>query len=140
MIGEWTNHVWQSTLFVVAAGTLTIAFRKNRAKVRYWLWLSASFKFLIPLSLLMSVGSHLEWAPAAKRIATRAVSSPMVQITQPFPDTWSLAPAKPGAIDWAPIVILGVWALGFVAIALVRLRGWLRIRAALRSSTPLEIP
>jgi uncharacterized protein (TIGR03435 family) len=140
MIGEWTNHVWQSTLFAIAAGALTTAFRKNRAKVRYWLWLSASFKFLIPLSLLMSVGSHLEWAPAATRIATRAVSFPMVQITEPFPDTWSFAPPKPGAIAWAPIAIIGVWAFGFLAIALIRLRGWLQIRAAVRSSTPLEIP
>ncbi len=64
MIGELTNHLWQSTLFAVAAGLLTVAFRKNRAQVRYWLWLSASLKFLIPFSLLMSLGSHLEWAPA----------------------------------------------------------------------------
>src|ERR1700730_18247436 len=115
MIGEWTNHVWQSTLFAFATGALTIAFRQNRAKVRYWLWLSASFKFLIPLSLLMSVGSHLEWAPAAKRLETRTASFPIVQIAQPFPDTWSSAPVKPGAIDWAPITIVGMWAFGFLA-------------------------
>ncbi len=45
MIAELTNHLWQSTLFAVAAGLLTVAFRKNRAQVRYWLWFSASFKF-----------------------------------------------------------------------------------------------
>jgi bla regulator protein blaR1 len=140
MIGEWTNHLWQSTLFAVTAGLLTAVFRKNRAKVRYWLWLTASFKFLIPLSLLMSLGSHLEWAPAAKKIAPRAVSVTMVQITQPFPDTWSFAPPTPGATHWVPIAILGVWACGFVAIALIRLRGWLRIRAAVRSSTLLKLP
>ena len=40
-----TNHLWQSTIFAVAAGLLTFVFRKNRARVRYWLWLSAPLKF-----------------------------------------------------------------------------------------------
>ena len=79
---QWSNHLWQSTLFAIAAGVLTLAFRKNRAKVRYWLWLAASFKFLIPLALLMSLGSRLEWAPAAKKIATQAGSFAMVQMAQ----------------------------------------------------------
>jgi len=38
MTGAITNHVWQSTLFAVAAGLLTLVFRRNRAQVRYWLW------------------------------------------------------------------------------------------------------
>lgn len=37
MIGQWTNHLWQSTLFAVAAALLTLAFGKNRAQVRYCL-------------------------------------------------------------------------------------------------------
>jgi len=44
MIGPLTNHLWQSTVFAVAAGLLTIALRKNRAQVRYWVWFSASSK------------------------------------------------------------------------------------------------
>jgi hypothetical protein len=42
------NHLWQSTMFAAVAGLLTLALRKNRAQMRYWLWLSASVKFLIP--------------------------------------------------------------------------------------------
>ncbi len=45
------NHLWQSTLFAVAAGLLTLALRKNHARARYWLWLAASLKFLVPFSL-----------------------------------------------------------------------------------------
>ena len=56
------NHLWQSTLFVVAAGLLTLILRKNHARARYWLWLAASVKFLIPFSLLVSIGSHLAWS------------------------------------------------------------------------------
>jgi hypothetical protein len=31
-------------MIAIVAGLLTVAFRKNRAEVRYWLWFSASFK------------------------------------------------------------------------------------------------
>jgi bla regulator protein blaR1 len=135
-----TNHLWQSTIFAVVAGLLTVVFRKNRAQVRYWLWLSASLKFLIPFSLLISLGSHLEWAPAARTIAAPVVSSTMVQFSQPFPETVSFVHSTAGTLDWVPMMILGVWACGFAAIARMRLRGWLRVRAAMRSSSPLEIP
>ena len=56
------NHLWQSTLFASIAGLLTLALRKNHARVRYWLWLAASLKFLIPFSLLVGIGSHLAWS------------------------------------------------------------------------------
>ena len=140
MIGELTNHLWQSTWFAVVAGILTVAFRQNRAQVRYWLWLSASFKFFVPFSLLMSLGSRLSWAPAAKRIAAPAISIAMVQITQPFPNTASFVPSTPGGTDWTPVALLAMWACGFGAIILIRLQGWRRIRAAVRSSTPIDIP
>ena len=54
------NHLWQSTLFVVVAGLLTLALSNNRAQIRYCLWLAASVKFLVPFSLLMMVGSLFE--------------------------------------------------------------------------------
>jgi hypothetical protein len=95
MIGELTNHLWQSTAFALLAGLLAVALRKNRAQVRYGLWLSASLKFLLPFSLLIGLGSRLEWAPAddsfAAQIATSSISYAMEQITQPFPDVWSAA-------------------------------------------------
>src|SRR6267154_463342 len=107
MIGALTNHVWQSTLFAVAAGLLTAAFRNNRAEIRYWLWLSASFKFFIPFSLLMNVGSHLEWVPAAKKISTPAVSFAIEQIAQPFPDSVSFVSSTSATNNWAPLRFSG---------------------------------
>ncbi len=113
MIGELTNHVWQSTVFAVVAGLMTAAFRKNRAQVRYWLWLSASFKFLLPFSLLMSLGNRLEWTPATHAMpVTSAITLSMVQMSQPFPDTLALAPSTPAARDWARhrnLRRVGVW-------------------------------
>jgi bla regulator protein BlaR1 len=144
MIGEGTNHLWHSTWFAAAAGLLTVAFRKNRAQVRYWLWFSASFKFFVPWALLISLGSRLGWAPAARKIATQiaapAVSFTMERITQPFSGILSPAPSPSGPADWAPIAILGVWVCGFAGVALLRLRGWLRIRDAVRASTAVDIP
>ena len=143
MIGELTNHLWQSTIFAAVAGLLAVAFRKNRAQVRYWLWLSASLKFLIPFSLLISLGNTLRDTLAAGEIATKivppAVPRTMVQISQPFPDTLMFAPSAPNTTSWIPLAILGIWACGFAAIALMRFRGWLGLRAAVRASTPIDI-
>src|SRR5437879_4850150 len=101
MIRELTNHLWQSTWFALAAGLLTLAFRRNRAQVRYWLWLSASFKFFVPFALLISLGSHLrlEQTPAAKYAAAPAASYTMVQISEPFPAGLPAVPATPRTTD-----------------------------------------
>ena len=59
MIAALTNHLWQSTLFVLAAGVVAAALRKNGAHVRHRVWLIASLKFLVPFSVLMSLGGAL---------------------------------------------------------------------------------
>ena len=65
MIDLLIDHLWQSTVCVLAAALLTQAFRKNGARVRFLIWLAASVKFLIPFSLLVGVGDYLrrETAP-----------------------------------------------------------------------------
>jgi beta-lactamase regulating signal transducer with metallopeptidase domain len=141
MIGQLTNHLWQSTLLAIVAALLTVAFRKNRAAVRYGLWFTASLKFFIPFSLLMGLGSYLGWAPVAKRVAAPAFSFTMVQITQPFPNALpSLPSTTRTTVDMVPLAILAVWACGFVAIVLMRFRGWRGVQAAVRSGTPIDIP
>jgi len=100
MIGDLSNHLWQSTVFVLVVALLTLVFRNNRAQIRYWLWLSASLKFLIPFSLLMGLGSYVSSAPSVQKIAASSISSTMVEISRPFPETLALAPATPGTRDW----------------------------------------
>jgi bla regulator protein BlaR1 len=135
-----TNHLWQSTLFAAAAGLLTVALRRNRAQVRFWLWFSASFKFLIPFSLLMNLGSHLHWEHVAETISARPIPLAVRQIAEPFTDSAPFMDAAPGNTGWLLITIAAVWACGFTAIALTRLRNWQRIRAAVRSAVPVRIP
>src|SRR5260370_3976118 len=111
VLGTLANHLWQSTVFAAAAGLFAVAFRKNRAHVRFELWLCASLKFLVPFSLLMSLGSRWDLSPAAKRAAPPTVSAAMLQISQPFGEL-RLEPGAPSAArtrDWLPIAILGRW-------------------------------
>ena len=147
MINELMTHLWQSTMFAASAGFLTLAFRKNRAKVRFWLWLSASVKFFIPFALLMNIGSHVKWTPAAQQmasqIATPAVTFAVEYVAQPFSGTLTLPSSAAQAsrgIDWVLSAVVGTWACGFVCIAFIRLKLWRRIRSAMLASTPLEIP
>jgi beta-lactamase regulating signal transducer with metallopeptidase domain/biotin carboxyl carrier protein len=133
------NHLWQSTVFAVAAGVLTFVFRKNRAHVRYWLWSGASVKFLVPFTLLMSAGGHLQRARTIPRNVMPAFASTVSLLAEPFPGISSAEPMRQSGAEWVFITIAGVWACGFAAVACMRLRGWLRIQAALRSSMPLEL-
>src|SRR5262249_49268935 len=57
MIAPLTNHLWQSTVFCLAVALTAFLLRPNRAHVRYALWFAASVKFLVPFSLLVSLGA-----------------------------------------------------------------------------------
>jgi hypothetical protein len=113
------NHLWQSTLFAAAAGLLTLAFRNNRAPVRYWLWLAASVKFLIPFSLLVGIGSQLDWRTAPAPTPTQ-LSFVMQQIGQPFepPAPGPGLVALPPPPSRLPAILFGVWLCGFMTGAL----------------------
>jgi hypothetical protein len=88
MVSMVVNHLWQSTLFAVAAGLLTAIFRNNGAHIRHWLWLSASIKFLLPFSVLIVLGSQL--ASHTAPVSATSASTPeqwsalMERITQPM--------------------------------------------------------
>ena len=143
MMGELTNHLWQSTVFAVAAGLLTLAFRRNRAGVRYGIWFAASCKFLLPFALLIGAGSQLGWRPAARRVAAPvampAVSFTMSQIAQPFSGTATPALEGRANRDWWAMAIPAVWVAGVAFLAVLRFRDWLRVRAAVRASMPLDL-
>lgn len=133
------NHLWQATVFAVVVGLLTLAFRKNRARVRYWLWLSASVKFLVPFALLLSLGGFLGRSPAAKSLPVPAIPDAVVRVAEPFPVHAATAPPAQTPVHWVLFILVSMWMCGFLGVTLSRIRAWLRIRVALRSSTPLEI-
>lgn len=134
------NHLWQSTLCAAAAWLLTLTLQKNRAAVRYSIWLAASAKFLIPFSLLVAAGSQLGWR-TAPALAQPQFSFVLDEIGRPFSASAPapmLAQAAPTHI-LLPSVLISVWLCGFLAVAFSRLRWWRLIRAAVRQATPLDI-
>jgi beta-lactamase regulating signal transducer with metallopeptidase domain len=135
------NHLWQSSCFLFLAGLLAYALRKNSAKVRYWVWLSASLKFLIPFSLLVNVGSLIPQPDRqAVSLTTPVFNNTLVQIAEPFSPAPERIVPTGAPRHWLPIAIGAVWFLGVVAIALMRCRSWLRVRAILRVGTPIDLP
>jgi bla regulator protein BlaR1 len=138
------NHLWQSTLFAGVVGLLTLALRKNRARVRHGLWLAASCKFLIPLSVLIALGGHIA-RRTAPETAHSNVSVVMNQVSQPFTApmvSWPLLATAADAAGLLPAVLSGIWACGFIGITCSWWVRWRRIRAAVRAGSPLylEIP
>ncbi|HEY6347107.1 MAG TPA: M56 family metallopeptidase [Bryobacteraceae bacterium] len=133
------NHLWQSTLFAGMAGLLTLALRKNSARVRHWVCVAASLKFLVPFSLLIAIGSRVEWrtAPAIEP----NVSIVVEQVSRPFTLTAASSPVlatAPTAPSMLREILFGIWASGFVGISISWWVRWRRIAAAVRTGSPVQ--
>ena len=134
------NHLWQSTVFAAAAGLLTLALRNNPARVRHWVWIAASYKFLIPLAVLIALGGQVQWQKAPE-ITVSNIAVVMDTVSQPFASRTvpvTLPVAEPAISPWTAI-LLAVWACGFLGIALAWWVRWRRIRAAVCAGSALEL-
>ncbi|HEY4084955.1 MAG TPA: M56 family metallopeptidase [Bryobacteraceae bacterium] len=135
------SHLVQSTLFASMAGLLALILRRNRAQIRYCLWLAASIKFCIPFSLLVAAGNHLAWRTTPKA-APLVASHPVAEIAQSvlisvFP---TAAPAPtPSGPDTLWAVCCAIWAIGFAIVAFSWWRRWRQMRGALRAAKPLSV-
>jgi bla regulator protein BlaR1 len=136
------NHLWQSTLFAGAAGLLTLGLRKDHARVRYWLWFAASVKFLIPFSLLTSIGARLAWSRGSA--ASQSVFYSTVQeVGQPFTQPAMIAHAASptvlsNLIHLLPALFAAAWFCGFFAVLFVWYARWRWISIAKREAVPLR--
>src|SRR5215467_7421158 len=115
MIGHLINHLWQSTAFAAAAALLTLAFRMNRAQVRYAIWFTASAKFLTPFALLMAIGSQVHNKPLPTPVAAQVART--VELVTPFPIVQKTELRQTPQRDWMSIAAFAVWGCGFVSIA-----------------------
>jgi uncharacterized protein (TIGR03435 family) len=135
------NHLWQSTFCLVIAGLLTLVLRKNRARVRYGLWLAASVKFLIPFSLLIAIGSHLA-KPRVVPATQPGFFYAMEQASQPFrPPAARVIPPVVHSTTLAnllPAIQVAMWFCGCVMVLSMWYARWRRISAALREAGPLR--
>jgi uncharacterized protein (TIGR03435 family) len=130
------NHLWQSTVFGGAMWVLALTLRRNRAAVRYWLWLAASVKFLLPFSLLVSAGSEL--ARRTTAIEPPQWSSAIDQISRPFNSSTAVPQiVAPAVANPIPALLLGIWVFGVVVGIGFWLLFWRRMETARRMATPV---
>jgi uncharacterized protein (TIGR03435 family) len=138
MISELVNHLWQSTLFACMMALIAWMLRSNRAAVRHAVWMAASVKFLAPFSLLIGLGSQVEWrrtpAVAQPRLdAVEQISEPLVTLTSPARLFEQTAPSRMAT------VIASLWLCGFAVNCLVWWRRWRQVRAACRAASPMHL-
>lgn len=135
-MNELLNHLWQSTFFVAAVALTCLALRSNSPRLRYWLWLAASLKFLVPLSPLVDMGSRV---PLPR--ATPALHATTVQAVSTYFAPLAVAsgkprrPASPGSRE----LLAAIWAAGALFLLLRRIRQARRVFQAAREATPLPL-
>lgn len=138
MIPGLLSHLTQSTVFAGAAWLLALALRENRAKVRFWIYFTASMKFLVPFAVLISVGAILpKHAAPAPAIAQWAGT--LDQFVEPFaPSSSAVAPAyiQTHTFNWE-VVAFAIWICGFAAVSACWFMRWRRMRALHDSASPV---
>ena len=145
MVEAISDHLWQSTLFAGAVALFALAFRRHSARVRYWLWLAASVKFLIPFAALLWLGTRIELVPIDQSGQTIVgiIDNVAQPFTQPEPDRVNLRgrpvpPPEPKPLT--TILVRGftvIWPLGSLAVLLVWAVRWRRVAVAVRSASPI---
>jgi bla regulator protein blaR1 len=135
------NHLWQSTVFALVAAILTLAFKRNQARIRHSLWLAASLKFLVPFSLLISLGAHLA-SPRFSLSGRSGLFSAVEGFSQPFTFV-VVAPVGHATtaaylLTLLPGMIAAVWLCGFVTMLILWSVRWRRVVAAVHRSTPVD--
>ncbi len=132
------NHLWQSSAFTAIVALAAWAMRRNSPRARYWLWLAASLKFLVPFSWLVSTGARVQLPPDTPSLRALTVNRISTYFS-PIPALPAAVPAK-STFEWTPVLgeLPGaVWFGGALFLAARRRRQWLTIRRAARGATRL---
>lgn len=135
-MNEILNHLLQSTLFAAAVGMVNTTLRRNSPRLRYWLWLTASLKFLVPFSLLVSTGARIQLPPDTPSLHAVTVQ----QISTTFaPMSAFPAATSSGAESRWPMTLAAIWLAGALFLVLRWFRRWSMIHSAVRRSTHLPL-
>lgn len=147
-ISVMVAHLWQSTAVAAAVALLSVLLRKNHARTRYWLWLTASMKFLLPFSLFVAAGSYLPKpvgvSPVPQVTASTFVAQTMQQISPIRSHITKVSGASEHGCKFLSVLLLNLWAAGFLVSVCLWWRRWYRVRASVRAALPqpwgLNIP
>ena len=122
------DHLWQSTLFALPLGALTLLLRRHAAAVRFWLWFAASVKFLVPFSVLMAMG-----AAVALPVAPMLPDGPTLEVLQdtaaPFTNAPAASVVPDGTTNWI-MLLIATWAAGTLLALLIWGMRWLETSRA----------
>jgi bla regulator protein blaR1 len=137
------NHLWQSSVFAGAAWLIALLLRRNRAHLRYGLWLAASVKFLIPFALLIDLGGFLPKPQHAAISLHPTLSSAVGVVSQPFSDlqiaqTINVQTLSEQIVALLPNTLAGVWLFGVLTVLLVWHVRWRRIYKSLKCAVPMK--
>ena len=136
-------HLWQSTVCVGIAALLALALRQASARARHGIWLLASLKFFVPLSLFVVAGRHiglLTWPLAIPEgsIAIRWLDRSL-SLWNLDAVTGSNGPGLPFGLDRHGLLALAlVWASGAAVLAAWRWRQWQGLSRLARAATETD--
>jgi bla regulator protein BlaR1 len=142
------NHLWQSTVFSLLAAMVALCMQKNHARIRFWIWLAASIKFLIPFSILVTLGSTLATShqPANRDMAAYVL---VYKVSQPFASIPVSNPVALAAkanrlqdlrwlVTYYPILLAAIWVIGFLSVLSVWGVYWRRVSHVIRAATTAD--
>ena len=137
------DHLWQSTLFAAAAVAIAMLLKRHSAALRYWVWLVASAKFLVPVAALVAIGGYSSWRVV--EIVPYTEGPVLIEtVGQPFTgDGTALRTPTPRAaadttiMTWLPTGLFGLWGAGAAFLLLRSLLHWDRIRRIARDAVAM---
>jgi len=135
------DHLWQSTVFAAAIAASTLLFRRNRAGLRFGLWLATSVKFLVPFAWLISLGNWIASFRSPGQ-AQGGIFTVVEQVSQPFTRTEFVPERSAGALAHLlallPPALAAIWLLGTLSLIAFWWMRWRRLRNTMRSAVLVE--
>lgn len=127
------NHLWQSTAFAAAVAVAAFMLRRHSPRLRYWLWLAASVKLVLPFSLLVSTGARLPLPPDTPSLRATTVQ----QISTYFSPAVLSTSAHP-VFPWAKL-LAAIWIAGALLLLTRWFRRWIAIRRSLLNAREVDL-
>ena len=134
-MNEILNHLLQSTLFAAAVGVVNTTLRRNSPRLRYWLWLTASLKFLVPFSLLVSTGARIQLPPDTPSL--HAVTVQQISTYVRANVRFSGGPCHLERHCDGRMALAAIWLAGALFLVLRWFHRWRTIHSAVRRATHL---
>ncbi len=134
------THLLQSTAFVVLAWLLTLALRNYPARVRFWVWMTGSIKFLVPFALLTSLGMRFA------TLRPQHLHTVLYTVVEQFNLPLAKANPVPAGISsnlqhvgsWVGLAIVLVWGAGSLLMLLRWTMQWLHAHRLVETAEPVN--